>query len=137
MSRIIAIAGLPASGKTHYARDLNALADLHMNLPPSVVIDDPRDWNKDVVEVLNVSKDKTVIIVDPWFCIDRNRVLAEDKFRKLGFTVEWIFFANDPEQCKVNDQHRGTNRTSDINWFSIQYSIPEGANVLPVWKVNQ
>jgi hypothetical protein len=50
---------------------------------------------------------------------------------------EWIFFANDPEQCKVNDRLRGTDRTGDINWFSTQYSIPEGANVLPVWKSNQ
>jgi hypothetical protein len=127
MGRIIAIVGLPASGKTHYARKLAVELE-------AVIIDDPKEWNKDIAGKIEDLANETFILTDPWLCIDRNRVLAEDKFRKLGFPVEWIFFANDPEQCKVNDPLRGTDRASDISWFSTQYSIPEGANVLPVWK---
>lgn len=131
MGRIIAIAGLPASGKTHYAKELRAL---YGEVGTVDMIDDPIKWDIDVEPVLKANSNNTVIITDPWFCVDRNRVLAEDKFRKLGFTVEWIFFENDPEACDRNDVRRGTDRYLDIKWFSTQYTIPEGANVLPVWK---
>lgn len=131
MGKVIAIAALPASGKTWYAKELRAL---YAEVGSVAVIDDPRKWGTDVEPTLKTNRGNTVIITDPWFCIDRNRTLAEDKFKKLGFTVEWIFFANDPETCDKNDVLRGTDSYLDIKWFSSQYSIPEGTNVLPVWR---
>lgn len=127
MGRVIAIVGLPASGKTYYARQLET------QNPGSILIDDPRNW-EEIRTVIAGFKTKTFIITDPWLCLDRNRVLAESKLNKLGFKVEWIFFENDPQACKANDYRRETNSISDISWFSSQYTIPENAKVIPVWK---
>lgn len=126
MARIIAIAGLPGSGKTtlaqKLAQELNA-----------ILIDDPDDITV-IISIITNSKDRNIVITDPYFCFASTREKVLKFFQLLNFEVEWLFFDNDPASCQVNHVRREGSETLDIPWFSKQYVIPPGAKVIPVWK---
>lgn len=125
--KVIAIAGLPASGKTFLGK---ALAKQHQAL----MVDDPTNWQT-LEEKLLSYEGQTVIIADPFFCMANNRDSAECRLNTLGYSVEWIFFANDPDQCQVNASTREEKPvTNEIKYFSSKYQIPAGADIRPVWK---
>lgn len=125
MARIIAIVGLPGSGKTFYAKTLAKQLN-------ALVIDDPKEWLK-TEEFLRSHFGKTVIITDPFLCLEKNRDVASTLFSNLEYKLEWIFFANDPEQCKKNALSRGDRSATDIDWFSKNYKIPNSISPKPVW----
>lgn len=131
---VIAIAGLPASGKTSHAKSMKKLD------PTVILIDDPKDWDHDIKPLLIDKSDHSaplvIVFTDPFMCFEKYRRVAQERFESLGFEVQWIFFENDTETCLQNDRQRESSRqtTSDISWFSKNYEIPEGATVIPVWK---
>lgn len=78
-----------------------------------------------------------LVIADVNFCRADVREAAELEIgRRFGFVdFEWIFFDNDPEQCRSNASGRsdGRNVFADIDALSRAYSIPEGAKTIPVF----
>ena len=79
----------------------------------------------------------TFWIADPHFCKPSVRQKAEHILQDAyGVKPEWIFFANDPAQCKLNVQARADGRKvlGMIHAMSQVYLIPPHAQVLSVWR---
>ena len=130
--RIVLIAGLPASGKTHLG---NKIA-LEQNL---ILIDDPIDLIE--VELIVSNSEKGIVFCDHNFCIPRLRTVATnyllEKFPDAE--LEWIFFENDVNQCLSNLYYRqdnGDDRKVEglIRGLSSYYSIPCDEKCIPVWR---
>lgn len=125
--RIIIIVGLPASGKTTYAKHIAS------QLFGCVLIDDPKSW--DAVQNHVMGSHGLIVLTDPYLCFACNRNVAEERFKDLGFDVEWVFFENNPEQCLRNSRKRETKSVErDIVWFSENYTIPLGVECVPVYS---
>lgn len=135
---ITCIAGLPASGKSHLAEQL------WLRYP------EPRFdhvwWIDDIQEQSQLPGHRTaqtlehLIITDPHFCRASTRALVEQRMREdYNTAVEWIFFENDPERCRANVARRQLIRKDSrtvlgmIHILSKIYTIPDGADVRPVW----
>lgn len=140
MNNIILIVGLPGSGKSTLAKRINQDNDNKYH-----IIDDPKDFKTEVLPYLM----KDVIITDPQLCFEKNRQAAQDKIKEVNpdAKVDWIFFENDPESCLLNDEVRKRaarvsmkpvkDADSFIKKFSPFYTIPEGANVVEVYKTKK
>jgi len=136
---ITCIAGLPGSGKSYLAEQL------WLSYP------EPR-WNyvwwiDDIEEQSQLPSRQTaetlehLIITDPHFCRASTRLLVEQRMREdYDAPVQWIFFENDPERCRVNVAHRQRIKKDSrkvlgmIHILSQSYTIPDGADLRPVWK---
>lgn len=75
----ILIGGLPCSGKTTLAKEEYSNYKL---------IDDPRDWEKDVLG--KIKKQKRVVITDPYLSFKKNRKRAKEMLEEHGFTVSEV-----------------------------------------------
>ncbi len=121
--RLTLIAGLPGSGKTSLLRC--------MNEDGAVCIDDIRDLSD-----LPKQRVPWLAISDVNFCRQDVRGAAEIEIgRRFGpVDLEWIFFENDPDQCRANAIGRNDGRDvhADIDALSRAYNIPEDAATIPV-----
>ena len=119
------IIGLPGSGKTFLGKKLSKERK-------ALFIDDPKTFS-------NVESD--IVVADPSFCNPEIREKAKKIVESNGFTVEFLFFENDPVQCRKNVELRvsmGDFRKVDnaITVLTKIYVIPEKVNVIPVYKGN-
>lgn len=124
--KAIIIVGLPGSGKTHLAKEIQGyIHTIHL-------FDDPMKGDqKDIVEVMKSGKD--IIMSDPWMCDARYRSLAETAFKGWDYEITWVFFENNKEKCLRNLAHRDDDRV--IERFEIfNYTIPEGVNIREIWQ---
>ena len=117
--KITLVIGLPASGKTTYAKKLGGF-----------LIDDPKHLDElpDICEHL--------VIVDPFFCIThilkKSIVKLSEKYGECEITK--IYFENDPDQCCKNAElreHKHVKRF--INAISFEYEPDESCIVLPCY----
>lgn len=116
------IVGLPGSGKTYLG---SKLAEERQ----AIFIDDPKRFD-------NV--DQNIVVADPNLCREEVRKNAKEIVESFGFSVEWLFFENDPAQCKKNAEARslaGDDRkvNGSILLFSKVYFIPNGEKTIPVY----
>jgi predicted kinase len=122
--RATLVAGLPGSGKTTMMQTM--VAD------GALCIDDIRDLSE-----LPTNPVPWLAIADVNFCRTEVRTAAETEIiRRFGSVdFEWIFFENDPEQCRSNAAERNDGRSvvADIDVLSRAYVIPEGATTVPVF----
>ncbi len=92
--KFVLIVGLPGSGKTFLGKDLVEGSQ------QARFFDDPSSYDF----LREISSEELVVVADPFFCESQERVSIEqaikDKFP--GAMIEWIFFANDPDQCYQN-----------------------------------
>lgn len=117
------IVGLPGSGKTRYAESLVGEG--------WVLFDDPGAG--DLPAILEALKGgQKVLLTDPFLCLSQHRETAKRYFK--DYTIEWVFFANDPQQCLRNASHRDRHVVPTIERFTKVYVIPDGAVVRPVWQ---
>lgn len=126
MSNILMIVGLPGSGKTTLAKQINA-----DNGGKYYLIDDPKNFETDVMPFL----DRDVIITDPYLCFKNFRVAAIKRIEsvKPGVKIDWIFFENNPEKCLDNAKNRPNKKVeSFIKNFSSKYDIPKNVTVVEV-----
>jgi hypothetical protein len=92
-SNVIAVAGLPGSGKSQVMDEL-------MNNGYNRYDDINRKWNKNFPKVLSeVKQGLRVAISDILFCDHFWRTRLEEE---LGVPIQWIFTQNDPWQCAKN-----------------------------------
>lgn len=127
VAMITFVVGLPASGKTHYAKSLGGR-----------LIDDPKDFKKDIFPYL--TEDCELVIADPFLCSSASRERATNWILEIlpGAELKWVFFENNPEQCLRNAAKRmeeGDDRkvAGSIKSMSKSYKVPEGEKCLPVW----
>lgn len=123
--RIVLIAGLPASGKTHYARSLGG-----------ILIDDPQEGFSEFPDLHDCD---LLVVTDPYFCMTLLRSYAEKLMlaRYPEADIEWVFFENDPEQCQINARSRPNKPVSKfIDQLSDNYTVPVGAMTVPVYRHN-
>ncbi len=119
--RAILIVGLPGSGKTFLGKRFETKG--------FYLIDDPKD-----LSFLSLNKNK-IVIADPHLCSEKNRTIAIDKLKKLGYHVKALYFENRPDKCKKLIAYRNDGRI--INGFgSFHYVIPDKAVVISIYENN-
>lgn len=134
---ITCIAGLPGSGKSRLAEKI------WESYP------EPRYqsvwWIDDITELSQLPSWHTaqtlehLIITDPHFCRASTRERVESHMWDMyQQPVEWIFFENNPTQCRANAQRKDRNHMGSvhgmIHTLSQLYTIPDGVEVRPVWQ---
>lgn len=140
----LVIVGLPASGKTSYARSL---------LEGHSYYEDVHHWLYYREQHIRAGDDRFGRFLSdlqagkPWV-IDSVEMCERDVRERfvreyLGNLnhVEWLFFENEPEQCKRNAQvleHRGEghreHRLREIERVTRVYDIPPGASRRQVYR---
>ena len=141
---LIAIAGLPGSGKSHRVRELRTTCsgvsaeDFHADSwCHSKRVDHSRHFE---AMIRDLRDGKDCAIADIAFCDSERRIAVNEAV--LGAvpdaTVVWEYFENDAEQCKHNVRQRNRGNVSEqlnrIDEFSSGYRIPSDAQVVhPVW----
>jgi hypothetical protein len=127
---ILFIVGLPTSGKTHLANQIN-----EDNGSKYVIVDDPTNFNTQILPLIQEGKD--IIVTDPHLCLEKNRVSAINKIKEINseYKIDWIFFENNPYRCLSNMRYRNDKRKVEnyIKQVSNSYDIPKNSTVLGVW----
>lgn len=147
MSRAIFIAGLPGSGKSFYVEKLSkelqaeCFDDYKNNaINNSGLFPFSRNFINLIASLRN---NRDCIISDVDFCDPNARAEAEMFIRELveQVDVEWVYFENNPTQCKKNIMLRAQSDTRNVaeilaclEKYKSKYVIPEHANVIKVWR---
>lgn len=127
MIDILFIVGLPASGKTTLAKNINQSKGGSYR-----IIDDPKDFDLDILPYLN----QNLIITDPNLCNEMNREMAVSKILSyVEANIYWIFFENNPKVCLENSIIRDGGKVKpSITNFNRVYKIPNGVETIPVFN---
>ena len=132
-SKFVWIHGLPGSGKTTLANDINKGGNY-------VILDDIMDISK-VKKELEDGND--IILVSPYFdnymgfSLD---VKLKEVLNDFDYDVEEIWFKNDPEKCIDNLRSRSEHNIKsyliipEVNIFSSKYKIPSDVVPIEVWS---
>lgn len=127
-SNILFIVGLPGSGKTTLANQINKDNDNKY-----LIIDDPKNFKTDILPYIH----QNLIISDPNLCFLQNRKSAVDIIKKNNpnIKIDWIYFENNPEACLQNATRRNDkNVKSFIKNLNQFYEIPEGSVISKVYS---
>ena len=142
--RSLVIVGLPASGKTSFARGLlagrNHYEDIHHWLYyRDQCVRDGDDRFGRFLNDLHAGRPWVIDSVEMCERAVRERFVRE--YLGDGREVDWLFFENDPGQCRVNAQmleHRGeghrAHRLREIERVTAVYDVPPEAIVRPVYR---
>lgn len=128
---VMLVVGLPASGKTHWAK--KEVAQLRAVGAMAGLLDDPRTQDQ-LTEALS-QPGHTLFVTDPYLCLPEARKAANEILTSAGHRVFTVFFANDPAQCLVNAGRRqDMSVTKFINSLAQRYEVPNGAVTFPVYR---
>lgn len=132
-TNIVMIVGLPASGKTTYAKNH------YGNIENCYIADDFSISPSMHIEQIQNLNPERIVIVDPLLCTASVRNVEEIIKKMLGIEInsfEWVYFENDPISCKNNAKNRvdGRSVAVDIDVLSRRYKIPSNSKILPVFK---
>jgi hypothetical protein len=140
MPTLVAIAGLPGSGKSYYIDSLSVpghVAHDFMAGASGARLADSRHLVP-LTRALNAGLDSLACDIN--FCLAPRRAELQAVIRELapGARVEWRYFENAPDLCLANVRRRVRIRVSReeelIRKLSAQYAVPDGAATLPVWR---
>ena len=131
------IVGLPGSGKTSFAKKL-----VNESRTPMFLATDFSAHMDDILSEFNPSKYHQIVVTDPMLCgipqeSAEDTMLEMFRFTRNKTKFTWIYFENDAEACIVNTHKtpRLENLDNFIHIQSKKYTIPEGSNILPVYRV--
>lgn len=143
-TRSLVIIGLPASGKSSFARSLLAgrshYEDIHHWLYYRA--EHIREGNDCFGRFLDdLQSGRPWVIDSVEMCEQPVRERFVREYLACVSEVDWLFFENDPEQCKCNAQalerrgegHRA-HRLREIDRVTNVYDIPAEALVRPVYR---
>lgn len=130
--KFVWIHGLPGSGKTYLANQMNNNNDY-------TILDDIIDMSKVQAEM---DKGNNIILSSPYFEKYIGMPL-ESRLRKIlegsDYQLEEIWFENNPENCIKNINNRVDHNIKanilapEVMELAYRYKIPEGSKVIPVW----
>jgi predicted kinase len=137
-SKLVWIHGLPGSGKTTIANQINKNKDF-------IILDDISNIS-DLENELN--KGNNIILSSPYFDNYLNSIFSgETKLRTTlkdyDYDIEEIWFENDLQTCIQNLNNRTEHKIStkqiipDMKQFSKDYKIPSSVKAIPVWSKNK
>lgn len=142
--KLIMVVGLPGSGKSHLSDKLSAERQckvFHDVLGRHLI---PHD-SEGFCSLLRSLQAGQNCVANEICLAHRDKREAFSKLLHMLFEdtvrIEWIFFENDPEQCKANVQadkvktdYRG--RLAAIKHYAPAYDIPHDASRVPVFRPN-
>ena len=130
--KFVWIHGLPGSGKTYLANQMNKNNDY-------TILDDIIDMSKVQAEM---DKGNNIILSSPYFEKYIGMSL-ESRLRKAlegsDYQLEEIWFENNPQNCIKNINNRVDHNIKanilapEVMELAYRYRIPEGSKVIPVW----
>ena len=130
--KFVWIHGLPGSGKTYLANQMNKNNDY-------TILDDIIDMSKVQAEM---DKGNNIILSSPYFEKYIGMPL-ESRLRKTlegsDYQLEEIWFENNPQNCIKNINNRVDHNIKanilapEVIELAYRYRIPEGSKVIPVW----
>ena len=132
-SKFVWIHGLPGSGKTTLANNINKDGNF-------VILDDIMDISK-VKKELEEGND--IILVSPYFdnyMMFSLDVKLKEVLNDFDYDVEEIWFKNDKEKCidnlRLRSEHpiKSSLIIPEINMFSSKYKIPSDVEPIEVWS---
>jgi len=143
-TQLVFLGGLPGSGKTYYAKQLEQQGWVfYDDYQSRAAGDSPRfhDSRHYAELVFNLRSGQRCIVSDIRVVHDEYRRGAEAALRKdlRNVPTELHLFMNDPEQCaenirKAGDDRRMKPRLEAIEFWSKHYSAPRGAVLHAVWR---
>jgi len=133
------IHGLPGSGKSTFAKNIND----ENPKKDFIILDDIHDIEQ--IKVLMGEK-RNIILNSPYFD-NWTEGISEKKLRTIldsreDYSVKEYWFENDPESCienlKKRKEHKFSSNVliSEIRYQSGKYKIPSGVKTIPVWSSN-
>ena len=145
MAHLTVVTGLPGSGKSTLLR---AMRDRYVdgvwttdyqanaiNDSPAVTASRHYPTLVDALRQGRASLIADVCFTDTWKRFELEQVLARDV---AGLAVDWVFFANDLDQCLANIRDRGRpSRPREeqlARELSHSYIVPVGHAVRAVWR---
>lgn len=131
MSKIVVVIGLPASGKTHYCKELNKFFC-------GVIVDDNEmDNNKYIIRDL-IKDGRDFIYTDVTLCNPPVFKSFTDFLSLVdNLEVNYVYFENDPVQCLINAKRPDRLHKKVDNYIrqaSKVYVVPDDVIPLKVWK---
>lgn len=124
--KAILIVGLPGSGKTTHGKQIAKRENC-------LFVDDINVRTLPLVE----ENKGTVVIADVWFCEEKTRTRAVKMLNEMGYDdIEWLFFENNPDQCRKNVAKRADGRsvTGLIQGLTGKYTIPKEIEPIKVYN---
>ncbi len=143
-ARSLIIVGLPASGKTSHARNLLAGRHHYEDIHHWIYYRDRhiREGDDRFGRFLrDLQAGRPWVIDSVEMCESEVREGFVHEYLAGPEAVDWLFFENDPEQCKLNAQvleHRGEghreHRLREIDRVTAVYDIPAEADRRQVYR---
>lgn len=114
--QLVAIAGLPGSGKSTLVREYAERG--------YVVFDDPgAEWDDNLVRIADeLARGSRVVVAEIMFCTEEWRLRLENA---VSAPVHWRWFENNPWQCGVNCLYRLMVQLDDRPLMDMLYRIAE------------
>lgn len=121
--KFFVLIGLPGSGKTHLAKQMNGN-----------FVDDFKSFD----ELVDLKKDIN-IVASPFLCLKTSRDSLVHFLNKKYQNPEiyYCYFENKPDKCIKNIQIRNDGRAiseSFIKYLSKNYEIPKGVKTIDVYE---
>lgn len=146
MARVVIIAGLPGSGKSHWINTHRSDFDgvvapdyFRDSLVPTLRFPDSRHYHG-LIKSLREGKD--CVIADISFCDTLRRVEAVQVLTSdtPAAVVEWLFFENNAYGCRANIRRDGGSgaaaRLKHLEGMVQKYFVPVDTEALPIWQPN-
>lgn len=149
MAKVICVIGLPGSGKSNLikkqfaAKEFKVFDDFH-----SDAVGDNSNflYSKHLLPFLKALLDGlTPVMSDIDFCDDTKRMKLHTFLKTLdtNLEIEYLFFENNPHQCRINVVERGKKEAGRnveyeielIEKYSRVYNPP--INTIPVYRVRE